>query len=1146
MINAVLIFNNSGKPRLIKFYSQIDIAVQKIIVEDIYKLICSRPSNVCNFLEGNSVIGDKNLKIVYRNYATLYFVFIIDQAESELMILDLIQIFVEVLDKCYENVCELDLIFNFENIHAILSEIICGGMILNTNVHDIVSRNKKSLNNDIWDELGEDIVPQNINQNNHNVYLQSNYDNLEEKSDELMSTLKESSKNKPTKKKENKSLTKNSKISNNNLSEQFDSSLNQNDLSNNEKHDQNSETILEIKLKTKREKEKEKKEREKAKKKAQSEIKKTMDKSVIEKEKNQTSEVDKTKKQVDKTKEQVDKTKEQVDKTKKQVDETKEHLDKNGIDTSTHESTSTRKNKAKMINIAALQKQIELRMKAEEEKRREEEEERKRIEEEERKIQEEEEKRREAKARKKEREKARKEELKSQGKFLTKKQKEQQQIAQIKIQQLLATGVKIEGLSNKIDANFSNKSNRLVYDSRKKKPRNNTKNINSNNTDSDIALNNDVPKNDDTEKLCIQNLDINQEKSEDSEDDIIDDWENAFDYEDNNENNNNSNINNINNNSCEIDTENIDISNKDAELKSFKADISNSRETDINYLEAEHLNTEEKINQDISTKQNSTLSSKKGSKNIENNLRSPICCILGHVDTGKTKILDKIRQTNVQEGEAGGITQQIGATYFPMDSIKQKISVLDKNKKLEYKIPGLLIIDTPGHESFTNLRSRGSSLCDIAILVVDIMHGLERQTIESLRLLKDRKTPFIVALNKIDRIYGWNSIPDNAFQESLSKQGKSVQREFHNRYTKIITEFSERGLNAVAYYDNKNFAKNVSIVPTSALTGEGIPDMLMLLVNLTQQRMSNKLMYLSKLEATVLEVKITEGHGTTIDVILSNGVLKEGDRIVLCGLNGAISTNIRALLTPQPLKELRVKSIYQHNKEVKAASGVKISANDLDKAIAGSRLMVVGPNDNEEELKEEIMKDLEGLLSFIDTAGVGVSVQASTLGSLEALLEFLKQNKIPKIMESKKQENASEAIFPCVLKTIAVFNKKDPILLGVDIIEGVIRIGTPICAVKVNPSTQEQYIVDLGKIVSIEKDHKVMNMAKKEHAGKGVAIKIESASQILFGRQVDEKDLLYSHISRKSIDILKEIFRNEVSKEEWNLIRKLKTTFNIP
>lgn len=518
----------------------------------------------------------------------------------------------------------------------------------------------------------------------------------------------------------------------------------------------------------------------------------------------------------------------------------------------------------------------------------------------------------------------------------------------------------------------------------------------------------------------------------------------------------------------------------------------------------------------------------------KDNLRSPICCILGHVDTGKTKLLDKIRQTNVQEGEAGGITQQIGATYFPVDAIKQKTQVVNQDGKFEFKVPGLLVIDTPGHESFSNLRSRGSSLCNIAILVVDIMHGLEPQTLESMRMLRERKTPFVVALNKIDRLYGWKKIDNNGFQESLALQGKAVQNEFKNRLDQTKVAFAEQGFNAEVFYENKQMSKFVSLIPTSAHTGEGIPDMLKLILQLTQERMVGSLMYLSEVQATVLEVKQIEGFGMTIDVILSNGIMREGDRILLCGTEGVIKTNVRALLTPEKLRELRLKSQYVHNKEVKAALGVKIVAPGLEKAIAGSRLLVAGPDDDEDDIEDELESDLETLFSRVERTGRGVSVQASTLGSLEALLDFLKDCKIPvanvgigpvskrdimqcgvmlekspdhavmlcfdvkvekdaqsyadengikiftadiiyhlfdqftkhmdDLLEKKREDSKMLAVFPCVLKPVAVFNKTGPIVVGVDVVEGQLKVNTPISAVKHNPTTGVKEIVAMGRV----------------------------------------------------------------------------------
>lgn len=591
------------------------------------------------------------------------------------------------------------------------------------------------------------------------------------------------------------------------------------------------------------------------------------------------------------------------------------------------------------------------------------------------------------------------------------------------------------------------------------------------------------------------------------------------------------------------------------------------------------------------------------------NLRSPICCIMGHVDTGKTKLLDNIRKTKVQDAEAGGITQQIGATFFPVEAIKQKTARLAETMKLEYRLPGLLVIDTPGHESFTNLRTRGSSLCDIAILVVDIMHGLEPQTLESLRLLRQKKAPFVVALNKIDRCYGWKTMPDMPVQEALKHQNEHVIREFEDRMKAIIVEFAEQKLNAEVYWRNKDLAHTVSLIPTSAISGEGVADLLMMLTRLTQERMAKSLAFVDILQCTVLEVKVIEGLGTTIDTILVNGTLEEGATIVVCTLDGPVVTTIRSLLTPHPMKEIRVKGEYLHHQKMKAAMGVKICAQGLEKAVAGTQIYVVGPDDDVEELKDSVMSDLTGILDSVKATRRGVMVQASTLGALEALLEFLRtcdppipvscvnigpvhkkdvmrasvqlehQPEFATILAfdvkvhsdatelatelgvriftadiiyhlfdqftaymdnfrmARREEFAEVAVFPCVLKILpnCVFNKKDPIILGVDVEEGILKIGTPL----VVPSAAGFLV---GKVGSIEREHKEVDRAKK---GASVAVRIDNEGSVMYGRHFDHKDKLVSRLTRQSIDALKENFREDLQKEDWQLVIKLKKVFDI-
>lgn len=336
-----------------------------------------------------------------------------------------------------------------------------------------------------------------------------------------------------------------------------------------------------------------------------------------------------------------------------------------------------------------------------------------------------------------------------------------------------------------------------------------------------------------------------------------------------------------------------------------------------------------------------------GKRTLEN-LRAAVVCVLGHVDTGKTKILDKLRRTNVQDGEAGGITQQIGATNVPIENIKDNTKHLRNASEFVFKLPGLLIIDTPGHESFSNLRSRGSSLCDIAILVVDIMHGLEPQTIESLNLLKTRKTPFVVALNKIDRLYDWNTMPRKDIRDIIKGQALNTQQEFEKRTQEVILQFAEQGMNAALFYDNPDPRTYISMVPSSAITGEGMGNLLMLVVQFSQNQLAKRLMYSETLQATVLEVKAIPGLGTTIDAILINGKLREGDTMILAGTDGPIVTQIKALLMPQPMKELRVKNAYIEFKEIPAAQGVKIAAKELEKAIAGINLQIAQKADEVE------------------------------------------------------------------------------------------------------------------------------------------------------------------------------------------------------
>jgi len=502
---------------------------------------------------------------------------------------------------------------------------------------------------------------------------------------------------------------------------------------------------------------------------------------------------------------------------------------------------------------------------------------------------------------------------------------------------------------------------------------------------------------------------------------------------------------------------------------------------------------------------------------------------------------------------------------------------------------------------------------------------LEPQTRESINLLKKRRTPFVIALNKVDRLFGWKSIPGAGINQSLQEQSQSTKLEYELRVKTTIADLAGEGLNAELYYRNKEIRKVISLVPTSAVTGEGLPDLLLLLVQLSQNLMADQLLELSSLDCTVLEVKKLTGHGTTLDVVLANGVLRQADKIMVCGLNGEpIITTIKAILLPPPATELRVKSDYINEKMVRASIGCKIDAPGLDDAVAGSPLFVINPGDNIEEYKRQVTGALNYLEGKIDRSGVGVYVQASTLGSMEALLEFLKEDcNIPVsgirigdvhkrdvmrasiMLEKDKPEYAvilafdvkvtAEArqvadqlrvrileaeiiyhlfkqftdymeeiqtkkgegykgviVFPCILRILGketVFNKRDPIICGVHVEEGILKIGTPIVVFSSEDKKTPEKMLELGTITKIERERGVELQEAKMGEDVSICITVtdEKKQKYLFGRQFDETNLLYSHITREAIDALKEFHKELVKQKEiYYCIVNLKARLNIP
>lgn len=371
--------------------------------------------------------------------------------------------------------------------------------------------------------------------------------------------------------------------------------------------------------------------------------------------------------------------------------------------------------------------------------------------------------------------------------------------------------------------------------------------------------------------------------------------------------------------------------------------------------------------------------------------------VLGHVDSGKTSLLDNIRGTGVQGREAGGITQHIGASFLPTETIRQTCGHLYNRLESQSgsKIPGILIIDTPGHEIFTNLRSRGGSAADIAILVVDANRGFQQQTTESLNILWKRKVPFVVALNKCDRISGWRSSGSEFISQAIKEQDQSVQNDLDQKIYDVVGTLSIKGYKSEAFYRVKDFKNEVAIVPISAKNGVGMPELLSVLVGLTQQYLQKRLDTEGKMtRGMVLEVNDEIGMGPTANVILIDGTIKKDDRIVVAKRDSVVVTKPKALLLPKPLDEMRdPRDKFTPVDKIDAAAGLKIMSSEMEGVLPGSTMYIASKEEQIKEFTDMIKAEMQSV--FVDTQTSGVTLKCDTIGSLEATVSMLRDSGVP-------------------------------------------------------------------------------------------------------------------------------------------------------
>lgn len=617
-------------------------------------------------------------------------------------------------------------------------------------------------------------------------------------------------------------------------------------------------------------------------------------------------------------------------------------------------------------------------------------------------------------------------------------------------------------------------------------------------------------------------------------------------------------------------------------------------------------------------------------KAVSHQFKSPIISLIGHVDAGKTSLIDVIRKTNKQKDEAGGITQSIGSYFVRIEDIAEVTKNIKGKFSVEHDIPGFIIIDTPGHEAFSSMRDRGSSLCDIAILVVDINKGIQPQTQESIELLKSKKIPFIIAATKLDMVEDWETSNEINLRKSMKVQSEVARNSLYVKIEDLKYEFEKLEIKTEFYFSNEKNLKSVySIVPISSKTKEGLSDLLSLIVFITQNCMTKKISYKDKFEATIMEYNLDK-DGHNIDIILTNGTIRKGDKIIVITNDEPKICTIRNIYK-QTYNSNKKKTELISHEEIVGSCGAKIIGSNLDGCISGSSIFQIKGDDDIPYQLEHAKEEYKRFWKSFSWSNQGVYLIAPKIGEFEAaynicksgsipilkgeisnltkktldryssmledekndefriLLNFSKPNKkesldfakgskdyeemddgsihskshnilvlqhdviyqlvdlykrkLDSIVEERKSKltKKGEIAFPCKLQILNnhVYRKGgtngDDFVFGVKVRKGILKMGTPL-------RIDNDHLSILGSVTSIKKNDKNIDEAKTDEE---VCIKITNDKCLLYGRQFDHKNTIYTSLTRDIIEIMKKDFRKDIPIDDWQLVKEIIEKFNI-